>query len=60
MAKANAVIKLVRISIENNRISDCLSRWGEADNTEQFRILTQGYEVMFREIENMFKFSHDW
>ena len=27
-ARNNAVIKLVHISSETNRISDCLSRWG--------------------------------
>ena len=60
-AKANAVIKLVHISSETNRISDCLSRWDDKSKQEQFWTLTKGKKVRFIKVPlKYFEFSHDW
>ena len=60
-AKENSVIKLVHISSEQNRISDCLSRWDKPQKREEFWAITTEFNVKFEEInENMFMFTHDW
>ena len=60
-AKQNAVLKLVHLSSECNRISDCLSRWSNPQKREQFASLTQDYDVTFIDVdEQLFRFSHEW
>ena len=60
-AKSNAVIKLIFLPGESNRISDCLSRWGDNEKRKLFWQLTRGYDVTFRKVaDEHFRFSHDW
>ena len=60
-ARKNAVLKLVHITSENNRLSDCLSRWENNDKKEQFRNLTAGQDIRFIDVnEELFCFTHDW
>ena len=59
-AKCNAVVKLVHISSECNRISDCLSRWPDTRKRKEFEMLTQDWKVVFKHVnEELFKFSHE-
>ena len=60
-ARANAVIKLVHISSDANRISDCLSRWKDRKKRDLFFSLVDREEVCFLKVdEKLFEFSHDW
>ena len=60
-AKSNSVVKLVHIAAEDNRISDCLSRWSDTKKQEQFLQLTKGKEFRFIEVdEELFKFTNEW
>ena len=60
-ARNNAILKVVHILGENNRISDRLSRWGDTGMKEDFQRITSNRDVTFITIdENMFRFSHDW
>ena len=60
-AQCNAVLKLVHLSSDCNRISDCLSRWSDRKKRQLFASLTSDYEVSFIKVdEEMFRFSHDW
>ena len=60
-ARNNAVIKLVHISSETNRISDCLSRWNDEQKREEFWPIMGRKEVRFINIpQKLFRFTHDW
>ena len=57
MASNNAVLKLVHVAAEKNRISDCLSRWSEPCKREQFRVLTNHRQIKFVNVkDNLFRF----
>ena len=61
LVKSNAVLKLVHISSESNRIADCLSRWEETSKREQFYSITKHKELTFLNVEDrLFQFSHEW
>ena len=53
-AKNNTVVKLVHLPGLQDRISDCLSRWGDENKCNQFWELTQGILVAFIEIADAF------
>ena len=60
-AQQNAVLKLVHLSNECNRISDCLSRLDDPRKREQFESLTKEYNVKFITVKpEFFEFTHDW
>ena len=60
-ARNNAWIKLVHVSSENNRISDCLSRWENKQKRDVFRDITRGKNVKFCNVDHkLFEFSNDW
>ena len=60
-AEVNAMIELVHISGDLNRISDCLLRWKDIRKREQFKSLTRGKQVRFKGIEEeIFLFTHNW
>ena len=61
MAKLNAVLKLVHLKGQDNRICDSLSRWGETGQEERFYKLTEGIHVEFVKINDTdFEFSNGW
>ena len=55
------MLKVVHISSEANRISDCLSRWDKLEKQEQFWALMNGRAVQFMVVNlRTFEFSHEW
>ena len=60
-AKSNAVLKLVHLAGNLNRISDCLLRFDDPIKRRQFHELSRGVSVQFHEInDDLFRFTHEW
>ena len=60
-ATNNAVIKLIHLPGSENRIADCLSRWGKQEKRQEFEELTKGAEISFTEVtEEHFRFTNKW
>ena len=62
LAKYNAVVKVIYIESESNRIPDSLSRWEESEAQRQrFYELTKDKQMEERDVnDQMFKFSNNW